>query len=140
MATITTATAVDAQPPTPADDAPDPFGCTTITCALKCEGECGWSRGLGRCMHGLETEASEIKDRLGDCPPPSTTPVSVVGTKVVTTATATATRTVTAAAESDDAGDNTAVVVAVAIGVVLVCVGTILAARYEAKGGVVTAR
>ena len=42
--------------------------CNTIKCALTCEAECGWSRPLGRCVAGLSTEASEIKDRLGDCP------------------------------------------------------------------------
>ena len=53
---------------------PTPDPCNTITCVLYCEGECGWSRPLAKCMSvasspGLRTEQTEIDQRLGDCPP-----------------------------------------------------------------------
>ena len=42
--------------------------CNDIKCALVCEDECGWSRPDAKCMRGIHTSASEIRDRLGDCP------------------------------------------------------------------------
>lgn len=43
--------------------------CEQFTCVLHCEDSCGWDRLQGRCRAGLETSASERRERLGDCPP-----------------------------------------------------------------------
>lgn len=41
--------------------------CNNITCAVICNGECGWSRAEEQCKPGLITSQSMIDSNLGDC-------------------------------------------------------------------------
>ena len=100
--------------------------CRSIKCALFCEAECGWSRPHQRCETGLTTEPSEIEQRLGDCPGPTTTIAADAAPTTTIAADAAA-----ASGGSDSGNDTVVVVVLIVAALLVVALGGVAAYFYK---------